>query len=296
MRRLIDLLGYDERDKLLIIHADDIGMCHSVNEATFSSLSYEIVTCGSLMMPCPWVLEAIDLAKEHDFDVGIHITLNSEWKYYKWPPVSPINEVSTLVDKYGYLWRTVRETVSYAKPSEVEREIEAQIIKAVKAGIKPSHIDTHMGTVYAKGEFLFSYIKIANKYRVPSMQVRPSDKVVKIAESQGLPVKEIKDILSKSKGPKLDMIITGIPGTSLEEKKKMFRWLLRNLEEGTVTQIIVHLGMDTPELRAIMPHSYLSRVSEYKLVTDHETRKLIEQEAIHLINWREIKYAILKQS
>ena len=293
MNDIIEALGFDGKDRLLIIHADDVGMCHSVNEATFSALSYEIVTCGSLMIPCPWVLEAAELTKKYGFDAGVHVTLNSEWEHYKWPPISSDGH-STLVDEYGYLWRSVEEAVAHAVPSEVEKEVEAQVIRAFKMGIEPSHIDTHMGTVYAKPEFFMAYVRIADKHRIPPMLVKPSEEMIIRARKMGLEIESLKKAIVESHWPKLDMLMAGIPGVTLDDKRRALRQFLRGVKGGMVVQVIVHLGLDTPELRAIMPRSYPSRVNEYKLVTDNETRKLIEELGFQLIGWREIKKAIMR--
>ena len=145
-------------EKLLIIHADDVGMCHSVNEATILALEGGIVTSGSIMVPCPWFLEIAEYCRENpEADLGIHITLTSEWKHYRWRPVSSINKVPGLIDEEGYLWHSEEDVAKHASPAEVEIEIRAQVQRAIDFGIKPTHIDTHMGTVYETPEFFAAY-------------------------------------------------------------------------------------------------------------------------------------------
>ena len=145
-------------EKLLIIHADDVGMCHSVNEATILALEGGIVTSGSIMVPCPWFLEIAEYCRENpEADLGIHITLTSEWKHYRWRPVSSINKVPGLIDEEGYLWHSEKDVAKHASPAEVEIEIRAQVQRAIDFGIKPTHIDTHMGTVYETPEFFAAY-------------------------------------------------------------------------------------------------------------------------------------------
>ena len=139
--------------KLLMVHADDAGMCHSVNLATTDALLSSSVQSASIMVPCPWLLEIAEFAKQHtDLDLGLHLTLTSEWKHYRWRPVAPPDKVKGLLDPEGYLWRDVRSVATHATPAEVETELRAQIERAKQFGIRFTHVDTHMGTLYARPE------------------------------------------------------------------------------------------------------------------------------------------------
>ena len=144
---MAERLGYNQNDKLLIIHADDIGMSHSVNKATIEAFKAGIVTCGSIMVPCPWFTEFAAYYRENPgLDIGVHLTLTSEWKYYRWGTVASKDKVPSLIDEEGFMWRSYEEFNQHAKPEEVEIELRAQIERVLQFGIKPTHIDTHMGT------------------------------------------------------------------------------------------------------------------------------------------------------
>lgn len=223
-------------------------MCHAVNEATIIALEKGIVTCGSIMVPCPWFLEIAEYCREHpQADLGIHITLTSEWKYYRWGPVSL--KVPSLIDKEGYLWRSVEDVVKHATPEEVETEIRAQVQRAIDFGIKPTHIDTHMLTVYALPEFSKSYYKVAHEF--------------------GIPV--------------LNDIIIGVNIGEIEPRRKEYKKIICNLRPG-VTQIIVHMALDHPEMHWIGQWSL--RYYDFLIFTDPEMKQFIEEQGVKLIGSR----------
>jgi predicted glycoside hydrolase/deacetylase ChbG (UPF0249 family) len=121
-------LGYGPNDKILIVHADDIGMSHSVNAATIEAFKKGLVTSGSIMVPCPWFPEIAAYAREHpELDLGLHLTFTSEWKYLRWRPVASPEKVKGLLDEEGFMWRSERQTAQKATPQEIEIELRAQI-------------------------------------------------------------------------------------------------------------------------------------------------------------------------
>src|SRR5664279_2586227 len=137
--------GCPEKTKLLIIHADDAGLSHSKNIATIQSLEKGIVNSYSIMVPCLWFYEMAIFAKNNPhFDNGIHLTLTCEWGNYKFGPVSPASEVPSLVDENGYFYKTREELRKNASAEDVGKELQAQLEKAFKFGLKPTHIDSHM--------------------------------------------------------------------------------------------------------------------------------------------------------
>ncbi|MEO1016095.1 MAG: polysaccharide deacetylase family protein [Pseudomonadota bacterium] len=143
-------LGYPADARLVVAHVDDVGMCHGANTA-FAELSGKgFITCGSVMPPCPWMLEAVDMAKARpELDLGVHLTLTSEWKHYRWRPFTGSTRASGLVDEDGYFWRSAGETIAHADLTAVEEELWAQIEAVTSRGLTPSHVDCHMGTALA---------------------------------------------------------------------------------------------------------------------------------------------------
>ena len=162
-------------ERIFILHADDSGMCHSANAATIRAMSEGVVSSTSVMVPCPWFPEMAAWAREHpEMDVGVHLTLTSEWRHYRWGPVAPREQVPGLVDEEGFLWRRVEDVIAHASPQEVEIEVRAQIERALRFGIKPTHIDSHMGTLFAHPEYFEIYVRLSREYGIPAMLPRPT--------------------------------------------------------------------------------------------------------------------------
>ena len=164
---IIERLGFAPTDRVAVVHVDDIGMCHSANVGAFEALENGPATCGSMMVPCPWFLEAAGRARANPrFDLGVHLTLNAEWSEYRWGPVAGRSRVPSLCDKGGYLPRSVIEVLKSARPEEVEIELRAQIDLALAAGVDVTHLDSHMGTVFFP-QFFDLLTRLAADYRLP---------------------------------------------------------------------------------------------------------------------------------
>lgn len=163
-------LGWKAGDRVVIIHVDDAGMSHDSDRGVEEALEKGIASSFSVMMPCPWVPEIVNYIKRHpQVDAGIHVTLTSEWDAYRWGPVAGIFEVPGLVDGEGAMWRSVEAAATHATPAEVEKEIRAQLLRARNMGFNPTHLDSHMGTVFATPAFLERYIKVGAENHIPVM-------------------------------------------------------------------------------------------------------------------------------
>src|SRR5690349_13292311 len=148
-------LGFPKGAKVLILHVDDAGMSYDSNEGAIEALTKGASTSVSVMMPCGWTPGFIHYLKQHpNIDAGLHLTLTSEWKDYRWVPLAGKNAVPGLTDSEGCLWPSVEAVVKHASADEVEKEIRAQLDRARTMGFEPTHLDTHMGTVYDSPEFL----------------------------------------------------------------------------------------------------------------------------------------------
>lgn len=163
-------LGYPKGKKVLILHVDDAGMSWDSNQGTIKSITKGVANSCSVMMPCPWVPDMVKhINGGPDFDAGLHLTLTSEWKKYRWGPLMGKPAVPGLVDEEGALWHSVEQVVQNASPDEVEAEIRAQVERALTMGFQPTHMDSHMGTLFADVDFLERYIKVGAEYKIPVM-------------------------------------------------------------------------------------------------------------------------------
>lgn len=163
-------LGYPKDAKVLILHVDDAGMSWSSNRGTIRAIEEGVANSFSVMMPSPWVPGIVRYIRENpEADAGLHLTLTSEWEDYRWGPVMGKPAVPGLVDKDGYLWGSVSDVVSNASPEEVEKEIRGQVEFAIGMGFQPTHLDSHMGTLFADPEFLQVYIDTGIDFEIPVM-------------------------------------------------------------------------------------------------------------------------------
>src|SRR5919206_673696 len=167
-KTIAERLGYPRDAKLLIVHADDLGMAHSVNAATIKAFESGLVNSGSIMVPCPWLSEIATYARANpQADLGLHLTLTSEWTSFRWGPVTPKDRVKSLLDKDGYFYLTETEAASHADPKQVELEITAQIERARALGIQPTHLDSHMGTLYQNKALFEVFLRVARSQKLP---------------------------------------------------------------------------------------------------------------------------------
>jgi RsmE family RNA methyltransferase len=264
---LAEQLGFKKEDRLLILHADDLGMCHAVNVASIKGMTEGIVTCGSVMVPCPWFPEIAAWARSNpDADLGLHLTLNSEWQYYRWRPVSPWDKVRGLIDKEGFMWRDVASVRENAKAEEVEMELRAQIERALEFGMKPTHIDTHMGTCFSRPDFFEVYVRLGAEYGILPMLPAPTPQILAMAKQLGIDYQPIAVRLKQQGFVFIDNLVTGGSGDTLEERRKSYYEIIRNLPSG-VSEIILHLSTDDPEIRAITG-AWQYRYHEFLIFTE----------------------------
>ncbi|WP_420322363.1 polysaccharide deacetylase family protein [Flagellimonas sp.] len=281
---LSKVLGFSEDAKLLIIHADDAGLSHSENRATFQSLQNGIVNSYSIMVPCPWFYEAALFAKNNpNYDNGIHLTLTCEWKNYKFGPVLPISEVPSLVDENGYFYKNRDGVRNNAQAEDVQKELTAQIEKGLQFGLNPTHLDSHMYSVGAKPEFFQIYKELGKKYGLP-VQLNKQ-----LMEMAGLNVNENieeKDLL-------VDKVHIGrFEYFEKGELQKYYGKVFDELVEG-LNIILIHPAYDDPEMQGItINHPNFG--SEWRQIdldtfTSEHIKSKLEKSGAKLITWKEIQ-------
>jgi predicted glycoside hydrolase/deacetylase ChbG (UPF0249 family) len=282
-------LGWPSGTKAVIFHVDDVGMSHNSNMGAIKAVEDGVATSLSIMMPCSWVPEFATYLKAHpQVDAGLHLTLTSEWKNYRWGPVAGKPAVPGLTDTDGYLWRNVSDVISHATADEVETEIRAQIEKALSMGIKPTHLDAHMGTCFYP-PFIDRYVKVGIEKKIPVLIF--GGHMQHIGNEVGLFKLEIHSIAEEvweAGLPVIDDLVTQpTRAKDYEQRKAELIKLLRDMKPG-ITEIIVHCTVQT-EVFSHISGSGPSREAELRLVTDPDIKAFIESEGIILTTWRELK-------
>jgi predicted glycoside hydrolase/deacetylase ChbG (UPF0249 family) len=274
-------LGYPRDAKLLIIHADDLAVAHSEDAASFAALEKRAATSASIMVPCPWLTEVAEYSKAHpDADLGLHLTLTSEWKTYRWGPVASRDEVPSLLDSSGYLWPESDPAKQHIKADEAEHEIRAQMEKAMSLGIHPTHIDSHMGVLFSRPDLFAAYVRVAHEFKLPFLAGRTAD----APPGQLSPLSD-KEIL-------LHTLVMASPDVKPAGWKTFYLDAIKNLKPG-VTELIVHLGYDDAELQAVTvdhpDYGSAWRQRDYDVITSPEFKKALEDNHVILIRWADIK-------
>jgi predicted glycoside hydrolase/deacetylase ChbG (UPF0249 family) len=267
------------------------GSCVAYAELSATGL----VSSGAVMVPCPWFLEVAAYCRAHpEADMGVHLTLTSEWQTYRWGPISTRDPASGLLDGQGYFWHRSEQTQDRADPGAVSVELAAQIARALDAGIDVTHVDAHMGAA-THPKLVKDYVDLAVTHRVPVMLARETQagyerlglapEAAKAASDQirsfeemGLPlIDHIRDIDLKDTGERIALV----------------KQVIDTLESG-ITHLLCHPSVDTPELRAITP-DWCCRVGDYLVLQTEELRDYISRAGVHMIGYRALR-EVLRES
>ena len=289
MNPIAKKLGYSDNDRLVIIHTDDIGMCHASVQAFKDLWAFGTITSGAVMVPCPWFPAVAEMCKENpEMDMGVHATLNSEWDAYRWAPVSGGAAGSGLRDEAGYFHQWHQAVYDNAKPEEVDVEVNLQIEKALKAGIDVTHVDSHMGTIM-NPLFIQSYVQAAAKRLLPNMLPRLNAAGIEMGDAEKIAYAPVMDMLENLGVPMVDGILS-MPLEHGDDHIGVAKKLLTEVPVG-ITHFILHPSIDTPELRTIAP-DWQARVANYNAFMSDELKKFIESADIKLIGYRQIRNAM----
>ena len=288
-RTVLEKLGYPAEAKLLVIHADDLGMGHAKNVATLRAMEEGVVTSASVMMPTPWVSEVLDYARENpEVDLGVHLTLTAEWKHYKWGPMAGKDQVPSLVTSAGYFHESVPDFAAAAKVDEVEREVRTQIDHALALGFDMTHLDAHMGSLGATDELLAMYLRVGNEYRLP----------IRLHSHKGDEVESAELKAALDSYPAGFHTIEGAPPETYPAgMADYYDRVLRELKPG-LNLLVLHLAFDDEETNAITVEHPLWgakwRQIDYDWAMSAETKKIIEEEGIILIDSRVLRDRLIR--
>ena len=285
----LEKLGFSSQDRVVIIHADDIGMCQASVQAYYDLWEYGTISSGAVMMPCPWAPAAAELCRKNpDMDMGVHATLTSEWDLYRWGPLSTRDPGSGLLDSSGFLHRTSEQVQENADPDSVLVELTLQIERAKAWGIDATHMDTHMGSIFHP-QLLPAYIQAGFSNRIPLMILRGK---IDLFEGMGASPEdvqgymEITTMLEEQGIPLIDHI-RFMPLDQPVEQIDIAKKVLGELPPG-ITHFILHPSIDSPEIRAIAD-DWQSRVSNYKAFLSKEVKDYIKDSGIQVIGYRQLR-------
>jgi hypothetical protein len=282
-------LGFSNDDRIVILHTDDIGMCHASIQAYIELVEYGLISSGAVMVPCSWFPQVATFCRQSPkVDMGVHLTLTSEWNNYRWSPISTSDRDSGLIDTDGYLFRTSEEAQSMGDPYAVKLELQTQYERVISAGIEVTHLDTHMYTV-AHLKFIDGYIQLALDNKIPFLFPRldkhgfqqlglvedvaaMAANYVHILEDQGIP------------------LVDNAAGLSLADHTNRLEQAKQNLKylPSGITHFIIHPSIDTPELRAITP-DWQCRVADYHTFMDDDLQKYIKDIGLQIIGYKSLK-------
>lgn len=271
------LLGYPDDARLLIINADDFGMCHAINEAIFRTLKEGVVRSTTLMVPCPWALHAMHFLRENpDIAFGVHLTVISDPVNYAWGPLTARDKVPSLITEAGYFYNFERmpEFLAQAKLDEMEVEFRAQIEAVLAANLKPTHLDWHALRLGGRSDIPDLMLGLAKEYGL-ALRVRGRPWMEKV-QSQGLPTNDY------------DFLDSYMMGTV--DKAARYAQLLRELPAG-LSEWAVHPGLDSSELLAIEPEGNHSRQLDFDFLISAEARDIIREEGITLLSYKPLQAA-----
>jgi predicted glycoside hydrolase/deacetylase ChbG (UPF0249 family) len=269
------LLGHPVDARLLIINADDFGMCHAINDAILRTLQDGVVSSTSVMAPCPWAPHAMRLLKEYpDIPVGVHLTVICDFVDYRWGPLTSKGQVPSLTDAAGYFYRGDRipDLLAQAKLNEVEVEFRAQIEAVLAVQLRPTHLDWHCLRDGGRADIFDLTLGLAREYGLAlRVHDRPS---AEECRRVGLPTTDY-DVLDSY-------------GLNTVDKSARYAQLLRALPAG-LSEWAVHPSLGDAEARAMEPDSWQVRKADFDFLISQAAREIVQEEEIVLLDYRALQ-------
>ncbi len=275
--------------RILIPHLDDVGMCHGANRAMLELAGRGVLTCGSVMVPCPWFPEIAQAFRtRRDLDLGVHLTLTSEWQGYRWRPLSGSSRKGGLVDDDGYMWRNCVLLRRHVDPRAAEDEMRAQIETALSAGIDVTHLDTHMGAA-AVPELVDIYLALGRAYRLPVLLPRAIGSYLDVLKLGAVRPEDYRaplDALEAEGAQFVDRFLM-TPGVPSAEADVTYRRLVAELPAG-VTFLSLHANAPG-DIETIVPDRAHWRIDEYRILGDPDFAAFLRAQGIELTGMRALR-------
>lgn len=282
----------------IVLHQDDVGMCHGANVAYAELTEFGTCSSGSVMVPCPWFSEAAEIAQRvPGADMGVHLTLTSEKEHYRWRPLTTCSKASGLVDGDGYMWRDVPSLRRHADPGAVEVELRAQIDAAYDHGIEVTHLDGHMGAVLAP-EFCAIYLDLARTYRLPLLltpELHRYDPIGNLGElGNAAPYREVVNAARDEGFVIVDHVIETV-WSKLDDIGATYRHKIENVDGALV---FAALHFNTPGDIEIIdpPVGAHVRMAEYDLFRSTQFRDWLSQIDREVIGMRPLRDIVRREA
>jgi predicted glycoside hydrolase/deacetylase ChbG (UPF0249 family) len=289
-------LGYPPDARILIPHIDDVGVCHGANRAFVELAGQGFVTTASVMVPCPWFPETVDLMREQpELDLGVHLTLTSESRACRWRPISTAARKSGLIDQDGFMWPDVPAVRRHADRRAVEIEMRAQIEAALAAGLDVTHLDTHMGAAAAP-EFVETYLELGREYRLPVLLPERIESYVSVLDMGPVDTELYPRLLAETSAAAMPVIDVFVMGLAMRHLgcEEAFRLMVEEAAPG-VTYVSLHCS--TPgDVEQLHPHDAEWRIAEYRLFDQPDFLEWVAQQDAALIGFRPIRELYRRQS
>jgi hypothetical protein len=266
-------LGLAPQQRAVILHADDIGMCHATIPALAELTESGSLSSASVMVPCPWFGEVARYCKSNPaLDMGVHLTLTSEWSTYRWAPISTMNRATGMIDGAGY-FHAARDFAQKASPEAVYIEMRAQLRRAQQAGIDVTHVDAHMFTAL-QPPLMNVYLRLGIEERLPVLAWTRGPGALPSTPNGILPLDAVRQF----------------PSGNPAGREQQFRELVDHLPAG-VTHLLIHPAVDTPELRQIVT-AWRERVADYEFFRGKAAAQYLERAGVTLVGYRALRDAL----
>lgn len=293
MNPVLKKLGYNENDRVIIFHADDVGMCQSTIPALQGLLDFGLLSSASVMVPCPWFLSVADICRNTPtVDMGVHLTLTSEWEQFRWRPLIGSDPSTGLVDEQGYFPHQSKTVQNSATVAAVEKEIRAQFAAAHHEGIDITHIDSHMGSLFHE-KFLSIYHNLSIQNHVPMMMPRWDESSIREYGHSDEGIEAFQQIISQMDEAGMavfDQIFVMNLQDAWDDGVAQIMDKLEDVKAG-LTYFIIHPAVDTPELRAITI-DWRARVRDYDAFTSPRLHDYVQEKGFHVIGYRTLRDAM----
>ena len=289
---ILKKLGLSESDKAVVFHADDIGVLQASVQAWSGLIEGSPMTAASVMTPCPWFRGAVaEFAQHENADVGVHMTLNSEWDTMRWRPLSTVDPASGLFDEEHYSPRTTAMVQENADPDAVAVELKAQMDRALEAGIDVTHIDSHMGTLFHP-KFLEAYIRMGFAYQVPALILRSNqDSLIQrgYSEQVAAQIEGALKFVEERGMPMFDSIVM-LPlreAQAVSDRTQVAKEFLENMKPG-LHYFIFHPAVAGPEIKAVAP-DWEARHGDYELFKSEDWKSIVADSGVTSVSCRQLR-------